>query len=81
VLLPAACCHNGGTPRCGCHKGVSDDMLESKLEPVGGSRGESCQPHAPGTTLGIARCSEADLNDKHDIFQKGGNFSSTSSTT
>jgi hypothetical protein len=60
-----ACCLSslGGTPRCCCHEGVNDDMLKSKLEPVDSSGGEACQAHAPGTTLGTARCSEALLND------------------
>lgn len=49
-------------------------MLTSKLEPVDGSRGEVCQVHAPGTTLGTARCSEANLNDKQDIFQRKHNL-------
>lgn len=74
VFLPAACRHNGGTPRCCCRKGVSDAVLKSKLESVDGSRGEVCQAHAPGTTLGTARCSEVDLNDKHDILQRKRNL-------
>ncbi|KAL6035988.1 hypothetical protein STEG23_038433, partial [Scotinomys teguina] len=41
MLLPAACRHGSGTPRCCCHKGVSDDMSKSKLEPVDGSRAMS----------------------------------------
>lgn len=78
MFLPAACRHNGGTPRRCCHKGVSDEVLTSKLEPVDGSRGEVCQVHAPGTMLGTARCSETDLNDKHDILQRKHNSDRTS---
>lgn len=71
VSAPAARPHVGVTPRCCCHVGVKDDMLRSKLEPVDSSGGEDCQPHAPGATLGTARCSEAILNDKHDKYPGG----------